>query len=162
MEKDWKRESPAKKEWDTDIFCNTNEPWKHVKWKDIKEQISSQKAQNRQVDETEVDQWGKRIWGRTNSRCEVSGHWGMIKMFCDLQHIGFEYKASVNIYICSLSHRWTPPADLPGYWYLCCPRGSRKAVLSRPTGTIQPFCYLLVGPQATPEAHLTAGSVLWV
>lgn len=120
------------------------------------------KAQNRQVYETEVDRWGKRIWGRTNSRCEVSGLWGMIKMFCDLQHLGFEHKASVNAFISSLSHGWTALADLPGYGYLCCPRGSRKAVLSRPTRTIQPFCHLLLCPQVTAEAHLTAASALWV
>lgn len=104
---------------------------------------------------------GERIWGRTNSRCEVSGRWRMIKMSCDLQHRGFEYKASVNIYIRSLSHRCTALADLPGHWYLFCPH-SRRAVLSRPSGTTQPFSYLRLGPQATPEAHLTAGSALWV
>lgn len=104
---------------------------------------------------------GERIWGRTNSRCEVSGRWRMIKMSCDLQHRGFEYKASVNIYIRSLSHQRTALADLPGHWYLFCLH-SRRAVLSRPTGTTQPFCYLRLGPQATPEAHLTAGSALWV
>lgn len=72
---------------------------------------------------------------------------GMIKMFCDLQHLGFEHKASVNVYISSWSHWWTALADLSGYWYLCYLLGSRKAVLSRPTGTIQPFCYLLLCPR---------------